>query len=706
MLRVRLLVTLLLALAASPALAAFQWRDVVQQVEIQSDGSVLVSDERTLWTDEDFAEAFICINHLPSQSVTLLPGSGALGPGPSSSAFQQACADGTSGTELVVKNSSRVQERRVRFNYRLDNTLDYYFDVVQWAWIILEADRNSPPVRGYQLTVDAPGPMAQPYDAIVYRFGNREEPTVSLSEDRSHLSVHFNTIPAGDGVEIKYLMDPRLFTRKGTEPGLEALLLDATAQAGIGVPGAPVITLDASPATLPNSTAAITVTGHVSSSSPVTQVRVGLNGGASTECQGTTTFSCTVTDLPEQHNRLQVIAFDAEGRSGIADTSVTRFTLAETRRSNPALALLGIALFGWLLSGLLRARRTYHDPKLETMLYPFEPPSDLPPAAVPALLSKNFSPSSMNPAFSATVMDLARRGYGVFTGKKNRFSMDVNMTRSTAGLLDFELSVLTFLRNAAAGGQGGALPGFLRQVLGQPAAAPAGDLLPLNEAALKKYARTQTGFIEKWATRVRSWVMAQFDGRLLTADSVRAAYRWAGLVALAVVVQFALTAGTLGTARIAFLVLTVLTALLFIMAASLPSWKVDVAEQVYGWQGFRRTLSDYTQMKDAPDDFFMLWDKYFVYAAALGVATQFLKNLERAAPLRGVDETAMMSRAAWIGSHSALSGLSSLSEFTGAVSAMSSSLSSSLASAGVSASSGGSSSGGGGGGGGGSSGGR
>src|SRR5690606_17416190 len=85
----------------------YEWRDVVQKVDIRPDGSVLVDDTRTLWTDEDFGEAFICVPLESGQTITLEPGSGALGAGPQATAFTQPCAG---GTELVVRNERRVNE--------------------------------------------------------------------------------------------------------------------------------------------------------------------------------------------------------------------------------------------------------------------------------------------------------------------------------------------------------------------------------------------------------------------------------------------------------------------------------------------------------------------------------------------------------------------------------------------------------------------
>lgn len=213
-------VTLLL-LGSSWAAARFEWRDVVQQVDIAPDGSVVVRDERTLWTDESFGEAFICVGHDPFVTLTLLDGSGALSPGPPATAFQQPCA---AGTEVVVRNAVRVKERRVRFVYRLEGTVEAFTDVVQWYWNLIQLDH--PPIIGYHLTVTAPGPMSAPYDAFVMRYSNPETPRVTLSPDRSQLTVEFDLIPHGDGVEVRYLMDPELFSLVGAEPALEDLQRD------------------------------------------------------------------------------------------------------------------------------------------------------------------------------------------------------------------------------------------------------------------------------------------------------------------------------------------------------------------------------------------------------------------------------------------------------------------------------------------------
>lgn len=593
-----LLTVCMLVLVGAPASAQdAAWHDVVQEVSINADGSVIVDDTRTLVMPSTFREAFICLDLKPDQKLTLLEGTGAVSPGPDFTSFVQSCEDGSGGTELVVQNSSRVRERRVRFVYRLDNTLGVYRDVVEWYWQILE--QQHPDVYGYQLTVNIPGAMSAPYDAYVHRFGNPEKPRVKLSPDMSTLKVTFERVPDFSGVEIRYLMDPAMFTVKGTKEMFEKLLLD--------------------------------------------EARVA---------------------------RLQ--------------------QSWELVRRSPWWAVLP----GGVLLGLITAvngafRRVGREPKIESMKYPFEPPSDLPPAAVSTIEDQIFNAGRMSNAFHATIMDLMRRGFGEFEPKGRKFEIHLNLDMPTDELLPFEVDVLKYLHGAAASGSRGKRNSLSGATI-------------LTSDQLKRYSQNKSSsFMSNWGKKVRKWLEGSRGGQLTTAESQAAAKRWAFLVLLAAAVCAVPIFFTAGAARFAIIAGVALLIVLAIVAGiTLPSWRPEIAEEVAGWRGFKRTLTDYTRMKDAPLDFFELWDVYYCYAAALGVAKQYLSTLQRAAPLAGVDESSMVRSAAWMGASSGnftnLSGLSSSIN----------SLSSSLSAASASASSGGSSSGGGGGGGGGSSGGR
>jgi len=581
-----LCVAVVLFLASAWAQARFEWRDVVQEVTIAPDGTVVVRDERTLWTpDEDFGEAFICVGHPRSVTLTLLEGSGAISGGPPATAFQQPCS---AGTEVVVRNQTRVKERRVRFVYRLEGTVDAYGDVVQWYWNLIQLDH--PPIVGYRLTVTAPGAMAAPYDAYVMRYANPESPRVALSGDRRVLTVAFDRIPTGDGVEVRYLMDPALFTVRGTRPAFEELLRD--------------------------------------------QARV--------------------SGVQERERAIRAL------------------------RGHLAWGMLPLAWLLLLAFGIYGAwRQVGREPQTDGMRYPFEPPRDLPPAAVAALLPQQFDAARMGPGWFATIMDLARRGFLRFEGAERRLKILLLPATDTSGLESFEHQVLDYLVGAMRA----------RRRVGTT------DEVSLSE--LETYGRTNAQrFLRTWGPLVRKWVEGFYGGPLTTPASTAAAQRWTIRSLLAVGAAILLAIALVDAARFAMIAAAVVgVALLIVAGVALPAWRPEVAREVAGWHGFKRTLTDYSRMKDAPPDFFLLWDRYYVYAAALGVAQRYLRTLQRVAPLKGIDQDRMVRQAAWM----ATTGPSDLRGLSNAING----LAGALARSGASASSGGSSSGGGGGGGGG-----
>ncbi len=591
---VRALVALLVLTALVQAHARFEWRDVVQDVRILPDGGVEVRDERTLWTTQDFGEAFVCVRLRAGETLTLLPDeTRAISPGPAAEGLTQSCSG---GTEVVVRQDTRVRERRVQFAYRLDGVVDVYSDVVQWYWNILERAPDRPVVVGYRLRVSAPGPMAEPYDAFVMRYANPEQPTVELSADRSVLDVSFRRIPPNDGVEIRYLMDPAVFDVQGSRAGLEGLLRD----------------------------------------------------------------------------QLRVVRGDERARFWSA------------LRSHPAWALLPAAGVAYLVMGILGAyRRVGREPAVEAMRYPFEPPRDVVPAAVATVMQQDVQATSLGPAWFATIMDLARRGFLRFEGEGRKLVIHLEDEPTGDELESFERAVLTYLRSAAGSG---------RSARRDPNSVTIAELSSYGQ----RHARR---FLASFGRQVKAWAQGYYGGPYLTPESLAARNHWTMrslLVGLAIGVVIYATSGLAMALSIGAAVACLL--LLFIAGITLPAWTPEMAREHAAWKGFRRTLTDYTRMKDAPPDFFMLWDRYYVYAAALGVAERYLRTPQRAAPAAGMDQRSMAARGTWLGVANARD--------LGQMSRSISSLSSALARSGASASSGGSSSGGGGGGGGGSSGGR
>jgi uncharacterized membrane protein len=50
------------------------------------------------------------------------------------------------------------------------------------------------------------------------------------------------------------------------------------------------------------------------------------------------------------------------------------------------------------------------------------------------------------------------------------------------------------------------------------------------------------------------------------------------------------------------------------------------------WENFRRYLTDFSALKEHPPESIKLWDRYMVYAVALGVAQEVIKNMSRLLP--------------------------------------------------------------------------
>src|SRR5690625_2438084 len=90
-LRLVLVAVCAMLLLGSAAAQRYEWRDVRQHVRIEPDGTVWVHDERTLWTNEDFGEAFLCVNLRGRQRLRLLDDSGAVDSSTPARALVQRC---------------------------------------------------------------------------------------------------------------------------------------------------------------------------------------------------------------------------------------------------------------------------------------------------------------------------------------------------------------------------------------------------------------------------------------------------------------------------------------------------------------------------------------------------------------------------------------------------------------------------------------
>jgi len=72
----------------------------------------------------------------------------------------------------------------------------------------------------------------------------------------------------------------------------------------------------------------------------------------------------------------------------------------------------------------------------------------------------------------------------------------------------------------------------------------------------------------------------------------------------------------------------------FLAFGALNRWRPEKLLNARRWQAYRNFLADFSQMESAPAEHFKMCDYHFVYAAALGVAERYLRNLRQVAQRR------------------------------------------------------------------------
>ncbi len=269
-----------------------------------------------------------------------------------------------------------------------------------------------------------------------------------------------------------------------------------------------------------------------------------------------------------------------------------------------------------------------------------EPAQVIPPCLVPyAIAQRDPGVSVLDQALSATLLDFARRGavrispgYRV-SGEEVRFEL----LAPPEGASGVELELWRLFETAA------------------------GRDRVLRSDELREHFRRNPGLASLLSSRLRLFYQDHY-GRLLDPNSEHIAAYWGErvvrlgflLVLLALplwgfwfVVQgflqmlAAILPGKVGSlAWVSPVLLGILSgglgALLLgaVGASALLRWEPEALLQAKRWWAYRNFLADFSQMETAPPEHFKLWDYHLVYAAALGVARRYLRNLARLAQQR------------------------------------------------------------------------
>ncbi len=282
----------------------------------------------------------------------------------------------------------------------------------------------------------------------------------------------------------------------------------------------------------------------------------------------------------------------------------------------PALAVIGIVF--WIFG---RERRTGYDREYEQ-----EPPSDTPPALVPVLLRQGGEAGSYE--FTATLFDLIRRG--VYKAEPTTTERPIWAGLRSETVADLELSLgvrdeLTPWEDKVADVVDAVLDGGSERL-----SRFRDEIEDERESMAKRFQSFQSA-VGKEVER-RGW------------------FRSVGGLALAVaIVAFGVAGGVLGWfaldgwrtvyPRFSDVVLVALAGCLLAGAALLFATLL-FARRVWRrrrktgqleaerWEAFRRYLTDFPRLHEAPPATLELWERYLVYGIAFGIAERVLQGAQ------------------------------------------------------------------------------
>ncbi|MGH2404642.1 MAG: DUF2207 domain-containing protein [bacterium] len=336
---------------------------------------------------------------------------------------------------------------------------------------------------------------------------------------------------------------------------------------------------------------------------------------ARTMVEGRILFPARVVPGRPVLNEVRLPAVVAEENRVAAEANRLRLLHRANLASVLVLPMLGLALY---LSVYLGHGRE-HRPRFEGE-YLRELPRRYPPAVL-GMLWRFGSPGTQD--FTATVLDLARRGYLTIQERGNSMIPGDGLVANLIRERLKDVKTYAFARTEK----------------------PDDDLADLERDALRLMFRNATG------GTVTSWSLAHGDGdfrkgylawlervkqaahthALFDRESDRARKRVivAGLL-LDVAAPLVVIAGTLTIAYRAwgtFAGLLVAGLLLLILSPHIRRRSIEGATQLAEWQAFRRFLNDFSQLKDVPPPAIAVWEHYLPYAVTLGVAEEVLRQL-------------------------------------------------------------------------------
>jgi uncharacterized membrane protein len=297
--------------------------------------------------------------------------------------------------------------------------------------------------------------------------------------------------------------------------------------------------------------------------------------------------------------------------------------------------IMFLALFVPGIIYLIYGREPKIDYKAE---YERDIPTDDPPAIVNAICGPGFNKKVGVPdmdGFKATIMDLINRKYLLLEktpsnkegyGLSESMFLKINKEKDLSTLKEFETDIISFLKQFEEDGII-SLDGISAE---------------LSERETAKYFRDT---YNNWIGHIKSRFLS--DNELnkyfnRKGDTLIKIYGGVGLVVAAVVFFFTILDPL--PAAIFALLMSISLGVVAIVSLILPQkiggqWTTYGEEYDAKWHNFKRYIEDFSLIKDYPPESIVIWNKYLVYATALGAADAVRKAMELYVPREELDRS-------------------------------------------------------------------
>ncbi len=303
--------------------------------------------------------------------------------------------------------------------------------------------------------------------------------------------------------------------------------------------------------------------------------------------------------------------------------------------------MVSVLLFLALFVPLIIYFRFGREPKIDYQAeYERDIPTDDPPAMVNAICGPGFSKKIGEPdmdGFKATIMDLINRKYLIMENEpleekdKEGYGLVGSMylryvpKKHPSGLKNFEKDIINFLTE-------------FENDAGLISLDAISDNLSVRETA-KSFRNTYLNWKDNIKTTfLNDTELNKFFNK--RGDSYLKAFGGIALIAAAFVF-FLSMADSIPAASIAT-VMSVVLGVVAIISLILPQkiggqWTTYGEEYDAKWHNFKKYIQDFSLMKEYPPESIVIWNKYLVYATALGAADAVRKAMELNVPPAELD---------------------------------------------------------------------